>query len=187
MPIFMKKHCDLTCASTECKESETQTTAREAENQEFSKLSCCGNFDQIPSTASAGADPFSWVLEDSYPFSCFDSAMICMQSARTISEMFDGLPRPEVGYAIDGLDGTDAGSLLPRTMPSFACCAMQSSYAMLMLRYKYDQLIQQAEIDGQPMDAQELLGELYVGINRVLGAVKNFSIAFEAMGGMKGK
>lgn len=183
IPIFFKKHCDLTAASIECRDEKTPP---ETENQGFSRLSCCSNFSTIPTTAAGEGPAYPWVPEDSFPFSGFESTMICLQSSLKIAEMFSILPYPNPPYRTDTLGVPEPGPVYPRTMPSFACCAMQSSYAMLMLYHKSPQLLQQAESAGQPLDIEELADDLYNGISCVLAAVQNYSIAFEALGGMKG-
>jgi hypothetical protein len=106
--------------------------------------------------------------------------------------MFDTLPYPNVGYGADGQDishalstTTEAVSLAPRTMPSFACCAMQSSYAMLMLSYRSRDFQEQAEGVGQLLGSDDLADELYWGLTCVIQAVSNYATAFEALGGMK--
>jgi len=67
-------------------------------------------------------------------------------------------------------------------MPAFACCAMQSSYALLMLCQKSRDWNRKAT-NGAGF--QNGLEELYAGLGRVLGALQNYSIAFEALEGMR--
>jgi hypothetical protein len=79
---------------------------------------------------------------------------------------------------------------LPRTMPSFACCAMQSSYALLMLFYKMrvgKPMPLDADRDDGVFSSERLLDELRLGLERLIGAVRNYSRAFEALDGMRGK
>lgn len=76
--------------------------------------------------------------------------------------------------------------VVPRTMPSFACCAMQSSYAMLMLYYK-SRAISSGMVESPLSDTDQLGDELQHGLECVIGAVRNYSMAFEALGGMRGK
>lgn len=65
---------------------------------------------------------------------------------------------------------------------------MQSTYAMLMLHYRSRALTQQADgVNHQPLEADELADELYWGLNCVVSAVNDYSMAFEALGGMKGQ
>lgn len=60
---------------------------------------------------------------------------------------------------------------------------MQSGYALLMLCHKSKEL-------GRSLGANSAasgLGELYAGLERVLRALENYSSAFEAIDGMRGK
>lgn len=100
----------------------------------------------------------------SFPFSSHQSAKICLKSALNIAHSFDELPFPNptgvaphsqqslaqhpqggaVGMGSGGAAGGAAPCFLsptsatvcPRTMPSFACCAMQCAYALLMVHQK---------------------------------------------------
>lgn len=83
----------------------------------------------------------------------------------------------------------DIKSPFPRMIPIFACCAMQSSYAFIMLSYKTKELrsVGAAAIDEQRSLAQmKMLAQLYSGLQLVLEALRNYSIAYEALGGMRG-
>ncbi|KAK2608271.1 hypothetical protein N8I77_006892 [Diaporthe amygdali] len=90
----------------------------------------------------------------SFPFSSHQSAKICLKSALNIAHSFDELPFPnptgvahhtqqqqqhQQGGGAAGapcyLSPTSA-TVCPRTMPSFACCAMQCAYALLMVHQK---------------------------------------------------
>lgn len=102
----------------------------------------------------------------SFPFSSHQSAKICLKSALNIAHSFDELPfpnptgvaphsqqslaqHPQAGGGLVGVGpGGGAGgsapcflsptsaTVCPRTMPSFACCAMQCAYALLMVHQK---------------------------------------------------
>lgn len=70
-------------------------------------------------------------------------------------------------------------------IPVFACCAMQSSYALIMLSYKTKAMGFAGTLgDTKGESALKLLAQLSEGLQMVLGAVKNYSIAYEAFGGM---
>ena len=65
----------------------------------------------------------------------------------------------------------------PRTMPAFAFCAMQSSYAMLMLHRKSRTLKNDgytATQTGSPTSSLEAI--LRDGLQPVVGALENYSI-----------
>jgi hypothetical protein len=102
--------------------------------------------------------------------------------------MFENLPYPQP------LPGHRQQSQqrhpLPRTMPSFACCLMQSSYAMFMIFYKArvaKQFSPESEIDLASDSNDRLVEELRQGLQRNIRALSNYSVAFEALDGMRGK
>lgn len=91
----------------------------------------------------------------------------------------------------------------PRMIPVFACCAMQSSYALIMLSYKTKAMGFASNLNGGGLtmvngvlngdggngkgeSAMKLLGQLSEGLQMILGAIKNYSVAYEALGGMSG-
>jgi len=89
----------------------------------------------------------------------------------------------------------------PRMIPVFACCAMQSSYALIMLSYKTKAMGFAGPLNNTPNNngnagnagdagkenqAQKLLGQLSEGLQMILAALKNYSVAYEALGGMRG-
>lgn len=84
----------------------------------------------------------------------------------------------------------DPRAQLPRTMPYFACCAMQGSYALLMLVYKArvakDPTTNILYDEGHRPSAQQLIDELSRGLEHIVGAITNYSRAFEALGGIRG-
>ncbi|KAG4429732.1 hypothetical protein IFR05_014783 [Cadophora sp. M221] len=93
-------------------------------------------------------------------------------------------------------------------IPVFACCAMQSSYALIMLSYKTKAMGFAGPLNnttnsnsnngngngngnsggndqGKENQAQKLLGQLSEGLQMILGALRNYSFAYEALGGMR--
>lgn len=80
----------------------------------------------------------------------------------------------------------------PRTMPSFSCCAMQSAYAMLMLCYKAHSIpipesTYESSVAGSGIELlmRSYVDQLTQGLKLVLAALENYSIAFEAIDGMR--
>lgn len=57
---------------------------------------------------------------------------------------------------------------------------------MIMLCYKTRAMGFRGLAEGQASPADRLLGQLQEGLGMVLGALKNYSIAYEALGGMRG-
>lgn len=197
IPIFIKKHCDLSCASAGAADTASP------DNEADSKPSCCGGtLDQFTlspattehSTSSSSPVPeatvATWLSESSFPFTNHESTHRCLESALTIAHMFDSLPYPNPTYEKDSENSShssmEVNTMPSRTMPSFACCAMQSSYAMLMLYYK--SRVMNEGPDANPLSDADQLGEqLQHGLECVITAVRNYSNAFEALDGMRGK
>ncbi|KAH9213605.1 hypothetical protein DL95DRAFT_390395 [Leptodontidium sp. 2 PMI_412] len=115
------------------------------------------------------------------------------------------------GGGIGGGSGSGGvGNPAPRMIPVFACCAMQSSYALIMLSYKTKAMGFAGPLNnnatntpnnnngtgtnnggnsgidaGKENQAQKLLGQLSEGLQMILGALRNYSFAYEALGGMR--
>ncbi|KAJ4419479.1 hypothetical protein N0V82_004924 [Gnomoniopsis sp. IMI 355080] len=142
----------------------------------------------------------------SFPFSSHQSAKICLKSALAIAQSFDELPFPNpTGIAqAQGppvfLSPTSA-IVAPRTMPSFACCAMQCAYALLMV-YQKTKTVYMYSLSGDagqqqqqqqppsaggtsPMVVNSLLVRLQQGLTSIYGTLSNYATAFEALGGMR--
>jgi hypothetical protein len=164
-PIFTKRHCDLRPSAPSCCSAETHVSSPISDGM--------ANL-QLPSPPAT----------DMYSHT---SAKICMGAALAIGRAFESLPcsNPSLtalGSQVAFLSNASQVQA-PRTMPIFACCAMQSSYALLTLCYRAKELNSHAS----PNSALESgLNELYSGLERVLNALQNYSIAFEAIGGMRG-
>lgn len=115
-----------------------------------------------------------------------------MNSALAIAAAFEALPTPSASEAVAA--GGELG-LSPRTMPSFACCAMQSAYTLLMVYHRTWVLAQSAQeratqgpregVQDTQDKATQLLIRCDQGLRSVLSALDNYSIAFEALGGMR--
>jgi hypothetical protein len=70
-----------------------------------------------------------------FPFSNHISSKLCLSSALAIASAFEALPLPAASS--EGSFGGVVDLLTPpRTMPSFACCAMQSAYTLLMIYHR---------------------------------------------------
>ncbi|KAE8146824.1 C6 zinc finger domain protein [Aspergillus avenaceus] len=197
IPIFIKKHCDLTAANAGTTSSCDSTKNSRMQNG-ISSIQCsCGGLDAFqqtssdytPSSGSSASSDYQSVSQYSFtsgfPFSIQHSAKVCLRAALLISRMFSSLPIPQ---PID--DGCKSQQnlviQLPRTMPSFACCLMQGSYAMLMIFYKArveKQMSQDYSDKVSPSD--RLIEELRQGLERIIATVTNYATAFEALDGMR--
>ncbi|KAJ5690248.1 hypothetical protein N7462_004640 [Penicillium macrosclerotiorum] len=202
IPIFIKRHCDLTAANHSDQPTDISNKPT-ISGIAISSASCsCSNLDQFqrassseymtPPDSSTSSDIHPYIpkypqypFASGFPYSPQHSAKICLRAALVISSMFEGLPYPQ---PLSENDQRRPGRILPRTMPSFACCLMQSSYAMFMLFYKTrvaKQYSPESE-NGLATDATDrLVEELRQGLERIIGAVSNYSLAFEALDGMR--
>ena len=85
-------------------------------------------------------------------------------------------------------------------MPTFACCAMQSGYALLMLCFKARAFHKYNAMDGSSSTPSAgtgtgtgnssltgFLNELQQSLRLVVKCLANYSIAFEALQGMRGE
>lgn len=159
------------------------------------------------SSAATGIGPghpnYCW-LAPGFPFSAQHSSDICLRAALMISHMLGSLPYPLSLRIADRRDATghspfgepallEPRTQLPRTMPYYATCTMQGSYALLMLVYKTRVAISKDRVanvlydGGQQTSAEQMLDGLSSGLDRIAGVISNFSRAFEALSGMRGK
>jgi hypothetical protein len=153
-----------------------------------------------------------------FPFSSHTSAKICLQSALNIVTILDNLPYPNPTNAnmhtmrlpppLSPRSPIEA----PRTMPTFACCAMQASYALLMLCYKTHTLrggtnqppssngatqttgSTEYDLNNGPNEVTQenplltgFVNDLYQGLQLAMKSLGNYALAFEALQGMKSK
>jgi hypothetical protein len=70
-------------------------------------------------------------------------------------------------------------------MPSFACCAMQCSYALLMVKGRTESMYPRSN-NGSGVLVDNLRDHLQQGLLSVLATLENYATAFEALGGMRG-
>lgn len=184
-PIFTRRHCDL----------EKTTDRRPSDNSS----GCCGYLltqtvtppsskDVSRSSSSPESERSACHARYESPFDSNSSAKVCLKAALAIGLAFESLPYPDPTQTTNGMAAPtlSIGSNIqaPRTMPAFACCAMQSSYALLMLCHR------SCNANSGLMRSPAFhsgLEELHCGIQRIITTLQNYSIAFEALDGMKGK
>lgn len=110
---------------------------------------------------------------------CEEAAAICVESALAAARQLRSL---------QVADPLNAGKMLPRTMPTCSCCAMQAAYTMLMQIFKLRAAGMESSTTTRTAIATErLIEELRHGIDSVTGALKDFAVSFEAIDGMRGK
>lgn len=118
------------------------------------------------------------------PISSHSAAKLCLKSAFTIASSFKTLPYPEPQFhSLHSIPNPNTN--LPRTVPVFICCAMQASYALIMLSYRTRSM----GLAGDGMEkggpAMKLLERLREALGWILDALRNFAGAFEAVSGMR--
>jgi hypothetical protein len=130
--------------------------------------------------------PEAGVTATPFPVDNNTSAAIAYKCAVNIANSFSKLPFPKLNYHVESRDGIPNGAASrkpPRMMPIFSCCAMQSSYVIIMYYHRTMSLIG----DHDEGAKTKFLRQLAYEMNHVLDALKNYSIAYEAIGGMPGK
>ncbi|KAJ5705780.1 hypothetical protein N7536_001469 [Penicillium majusculum] len=202
IPLFIKRHCDLTAANPNnapttvstkpaglhnvtCSCSNLSSFERAASTEYMTPSDSSTSSDIHPEINSYAPQYSQYPFAAGFPYSTQQSAKICLQASLVISRMFHSLPVPQP--LLDPQQ--QQGRPLPRTMPSFACCLMQSSYAMFMIYYKArvaKQLAPDSPHNENGGDSTgQLIEELRQGLERIIGAVSNYSLAFEALDGMR--
>ncbi|KAL4821294.1 hypothetical protein BDW67DRAFT_172124 [Aspergillus spinulosporus] len=214
--IKISRHCDLSKANAS-DDPVPECTAESPEHpNEISSVGCsCSSLDKLQqssssdytrstSTSSSSASelqplPPQYSFISELPFTSQHSARVCLKASLLISHMFESLPIP-----LPLSDGNNPPRVLqslprsqyPRTMPSFACCMMQGSYALLMIFYQAN-LVKNAQVepgnstrtstnssrDGHSFDS--FTEELRQGLERLIGAASNYAISYEALTGMR--
>ncbi|CAG8124819.1 unnamed protein product [Penicillium salamii] len=133
-----------------------------------------------------------WVTECevAFPFTEQESSMICLKSSLVVSTIFRTLPFPSIpGH-------TSSSSIrYPKTVPYFACSAMQSSYALLMLLHRVRaslatdrlancyHLLNGPSPESEIADAERLTEELRHGVETLAKSLKS-DVIFEGVGDM---
>lgn len=196
--IFTGKYCDLKPAS----EQETRSPTPDLRVWP----TCCSSLLGSPPCNST-ATPASAVLSHSspgsmggqdqqsplaliFPFSSHQSAKICLRSALNIAQAFDSLPYPNPsGQPCDPpcFLGPRSNVIAPKTMPSFACCAMQCAYVLLSVYTKTQTAYPEAGASPGSVLVSDLLSRLQQGLLSTLATLENYGTAFEALGGMRGQ
>ncbi|XHG05073.1 hypothetical protein AWENTII_008324 [Aspergillus wentii] len=171
IPIFFKRHCDLESTSNCCAMDLPKSVG-------------------IPTPDHSS--PSSTTSSVQFPFSSHISSKTCLHAALSIVTLLDNLPYPnpsnEIPWTAPPYLSAASRIEIPRTMPTFACCAVQSSYAMLMLCFKARSLNRGSNDELQSPESSTLTGflnELQQNLRLVVKCLTNYSIAFEALQGMR--
>ncbi|KAL2840965.1 hypothetical protein BJY01DRAFT_257187 [Aspergillus pseudoustus] len=203
IPIFLKKHCDLTVANSTSSASKSASKLLDRAGG-ISNIGCCDSLNQFqqpppseyaPSSTSPMSSKFQTLTQSSFinefPYSCPYSARACLKASLKISQMFQSLPIPQP--LSDPANPPQVLQLLPqnqypRTMPSFACCLMQGSYALLMVYHKtrVDNLVLPGLGSAQASHPSNQFNEEFrQALERIIAAVTNYAVSSEALDGMK--
>lgn len=147
-----------------------------------------------PGSSSASSNP-----SIQFPFSSHASSKICLHAALNIVSLLDNLPYPnptnEIPFMTPPLMSPSSRVEIPRTMPTFACCVIQAGYALLMLCFKARTFHKHNSagtgniVDGNslPSTLTGFLNELQQNLRLAVRYLSNYSIAFEAIQGMRGR
>jgi hypothetical protein len=131
------------------------------------------------------------------PFSKHESSLICLAAALNIAQAFEALPYPPPEASPNGATNINNqlsnfqlspsslhSASTPRTLPSFACCAMQAAYALLMVCNQAWAM--QTGAMPATQHPRKLLAQCEQGLYSLLGTLDNYALAFEAIRGMRG-
>ncbi|KAJ2993582.1 hypothetical protein NUW58_g1799 [Xylaria curta] len=191
--VFSSKHCDL--ASLPKQEPDASGPPR-------LQTCCMTTLHSPPSAYSHSTGSLSPVSSDSpspkanghiqssvpeFPFSRHESSKICLKAALNIAANFDTMPYPNPnGQSCETpvYLGSRSTFVTPRTMPSFACCAMQASYALLMVKDRTESIYPTSNGSNAVL-VDNLRDRLQQGLLSVLATLENYATAFEALGGMR--
>lgn len=187
--VFNAKHCDL---DQKCDGNGTDGDSQRSLNCLCTSLA--GGPTPSPSASNGSVSPThsspssgSWKPRPAFPFSSHQSAKTCLKAALSIAQSFDDLPYPnpygQLCLPPCTLSPTSVIAA-PRTMPSFACCAMQCAYALLMVLNKT--LLLYPDSNGRGPMVETLVVQLQGGLKSISRTLENYATAFEALGGMRG-
>lgn len=207
IPVFTKRYCDLKQAPsnldlgfvddlvqwlTSCACDQTSHIQTSEANNSFSSTST--------STPTPTNHPST--NPPTLPFTKHESSLLCLTSALTIAHAFKSLPYPTPSPPPNQNFSQTHPPPIPRTLPSFACCAMQSAYALLMVCnqawamqttgatiLQVDASTHDHSLCGGALGPQpsKLLAQCERGLYSLLGTLENYAVAAEAIGGMRGE
>ncbi|KAI1321920.1 C6 zinc finger domain-containing protein [Xylariaceae sp. FL0255] len=200
--VFTGKHCDLASLPKQTDSSEPQQlraccvntlgsphSAGSHSNRSLSP-SVAASDSPSPRTSANGANGIAITpatVFPEFPFSSHESSKICLFSALNIAQGFDLMPYPNPSGQLSLSEtarslGSGSTFITPRTMPSFACCAMQCSYALLMIKNQTENSYPNG---ANLVYVENLRDRLQQGLFSVLATLENYATAFEALGGMR--
>ena len=202
LPVFSKPYCDL-------KQAPTNFDMGFVEDLADWLTSCACDQPQSPQKVP-GFEPENSLLSTdpsdpccaqseqkkksiTLPFSKHESSRICLAAALNIAQAFEALPYPPPEAEANSINpllnfqsssSLPQSNLTPRTLPSFACCAMQAAYALLMVCNQAWAM--QTGAMPATQHPRKLLAQCEQGLYSLLGTLDNYALAFEAIRGMRG-
>ncbi|KAK8010689.1 hypothetical protein PG990_009654 [Apiospora arundinis] len=195
-PIFSGKHCDLKAISDKDKATPElmlwpSCCDKRSPSSPASSHHTATSSSPTRSSSSNNHNPMGRAYQSSlaliFPFSSHQSAKICLKSSLNIAQAFDALPYPNPSSRLCDPPcylGLRSNVIAPRTMPSFACCAMQCAYVLLSVYEKTQATYPQGTTINDVL-VNDLLGRLQQGMLSILATLENYGTAFEALGGMR--
>ena len=167
------------------------------QNQSSENTSGLGPTHSLSEEFSAPSDPCCTQSETkkksiTLPFSKHESSRLCLAAALNIAQAFEALPYPPpepkpnaTANPPSPLSSSVQSASIPRTLPSFACCAMQAAYALLMVCNQAWAM--QTGAMPATQHPRKLLAQCEHGLYSILSTLDNYALAFEAIRGMRGK
>ncbi|KAK6828024.1 hypothetical protein PG987_011365 [Apiospora arundinis] len=195
-PIFSGKHCDLKAISDKDKATPElmlwpSCCDKRSPSSPASSHHTATSSSPTRSSSSNNHSQMGRAYQSSlaliFPFSSHQSAKICLKSSLNIAQAFDALPYPNPSSRLCDPPcylGLRSNVIAPRTMPSFACCAMQCAYVLLSVYEKTQATYPQGTTINDVL-VNDLLGRLQQGMLSILATLENYGTAFEALGGMR--
>lgn len=129
-----------------------------------------------------GQDPYF----EGFPFTTQRSIDACCSAAIRMSKLFQSLPL-QIRRNSDHQQRPKNEQELPRTIPFFACCLMQSSYALSMLIY--NARVATGYMTGSADElhpSTPLIKELQTCLERIITVTWSYSQSSKALIGMRG-
>jgi hypothetical protein len=202
--VFSKPYCDLKQAPTNfdmgfVEDLAEWLTSCACDQPQSSQQKAPGGLEEANNLLSADtSEPFDPCCAQSeqkkksitLPFSKHESSRICLAAALNIAQAFEALPYPPPEPSDpNNFPSLSSSSLhstsTPRTLPSFACCAMQAAYALLMVCNQAWAM--QTGAMPATQHPRKLLAQCEQGLYSLLGTLDNYVLAFEAIRGMRGE
>jgi hypothetical protein len=150
-----------------------------------------GNLVRIPTPSCCrsvlpfSADDLVTIDPVQAPFNAQSSVRHCAQAALNTARAFSQLPYPSLSPAPSDTPpflSPTSSCPAPRLMPTYACCAMNAGYALLVLSLMRQLSLQSNSADRESVTA---LRQFRQGAKMIERALRNYSLAFEAIGGMQ--